>query len=492
MSRNMKNNVNGIEVWVLGDFGPFSRTGKSIGYKVSLCGKNYLLDCGAPIFDMLDAHEVSTIDGLIVTHCHDDHKRWFTDIALFYYYSPAVKHKLPFFATDEVGDELIKSSKPAIDRSLSIDSERMIDISFADYVDFNRLGPSPRYQIQGRSSGGKRSKLHVVGPGGESLGPDRAKIILSTKSGRARVLFKDPERLEWVEPETYYSYSSEIFYEKDKRIFEGDGYSIESIKSVVWHGIPGSAFKFRTKKDSLLFTSDTVHDIELWDRLAHEKHEPKLGDMSRDQFEDAEIIYGDINEFVERVWSPQRFEEAKDTFKNTAVFQDISVKNSVVHTDYNRIEHTMLKKKNTVLTHSPDNITAEWTLCFSEKMYRVHGKKIVEVIDNKESPLAADVTHKSSGKLFVGFKNTKGPYGLYEDDEGVLSVHANGAGKGKPKYMIDLYEDINGEYYPVIDDQNTEYRKRADGKVELVEYGPGGSTGKVVKSIREKLVKKYK
>ena len=60
---------------------------------------------------------------------------------------------------------------------------------------------------------------------------------------------------------------------------------------------------------------------------------------------------------------------------------------------------------------------------------------------------------------------------------------------GKFKYKVDLYQDIRGEYYPVRDSQNTEYRVRADGKVELVEYTPEGSKGTVVKSIREKFGK---
>ncbi len=86
----MKQNVNGIEVWILGDFGPFSRTGKSIGYQVTIEGRKFLVDCGAPIFDIIGGDEISEIDGLIITHCHDDHKRWFTDIALYYYYSPHI------------------------------------------------------------------------------------------------------------------------------------------------------------------------------------------------------------------------------------------------------------------------------------------------------------------------------------------------------------------------------------------------------------------
>ena len=482
----MKQNMNGIEVWILGDFGPFSRTGKSIGYQVKIAGRKFLVDCGAPLFDIIGWDEISDIDGLIITHCHDDHKRWFTDIALYYYYAPHVNKKLTLITADEIEEELVKSSKPAIDRSLSLDSERMVDIAFEDYVEYRPMGPKTLYNITSRNLDGTRGKLRIVGPDGETIGPDRSKIVLSKRGGRARVLFKDPELKEWIEPETFYSYSSDVFYGSDKRYLEGDGYIIESHKAPVWHGIPGTALKFKTKNDSLLFTSDTVHDLELWERLAGQKHEQKLGGMSRDDFERSEIIYGDINDFVERIWGPQRLEAAKAVFKDTAVFQDISLRGSVVHTDYVRIDHTVLDQERTILTHSPDSITTEWPLCFSEKTYRVIGDKFNEVVGTASYPVKGDLYHKHEGKLFVGRREDKGRYSVY-DNEGVLSVDMNGKKPaGKFKFKVDLYQDINGEFFPVADGAGTEYRVRNDGKVELVEYTDQGSKGKVVECIRDR------
>ena len=94
-----KNIKKSIDVWVLGDFGPFSRTGKSIGYLAKPADDSFLVDCGAPLFDMLGGHEINAIDGLIVTHCHDDHKRWFTDLALFHLYAPDIDKKLFLLTT---------------------------------------------------------------------------------------------------------------------------------------------------------------------------------------------------------------------------------------------------------------------------------------------------------------------------------------------------------------------------------------------------------
>ena len=40
--------MDGITIRVLGDYGPFSRMGKSIGYQVTIGQSSYLVDCGSP------------------------------------------------------------------------------------------------------------------------------------------------------------------------------------------------------------------------------------------------------------------------------------------------------------------------------------------------------------------------------------------------------------------------------------------------------------
>ena len=395
-------------------------------------------------------------------------------------------------STEEVHDELLRASKPALDRSLSLDSKRIVDIAFEDYIDFQPLGPKPKYHITGYSHEGMRGKLRVADSDGNYLGPDRAKIIISKKGGRARMLLKDPEGGEWVEPESYYSYGCQEYYDKSPRAYEGDGFTVKAVKAPVWHGIPGTALKFSTGEDTLFFSSDTVHDTELWESLASERHEQIFGDMSRDEFEAAEIIYGDINDLMERVWSPRRLEEARAAFKDASVIQDVSLRDSVVHTDYSRLDHTVLDRDGTLLTHSPDAMTSEWVLCYSDKIYRARGGRFTEVVGGKEYVLDADLYHKTEGGFFVGYKNPEGKYSVM-DDNGILSV-VNGAGKaaGKEIFKVDLYVDIGGEYFPRLDPSEGQYMARADGKVELVTYSDTGSTGKVVEGCRESLQKARK
>src|SRR5512135_3332123 len=120
----------GITVKVLGDFGPFSRMGKSIGYQVIVGQSSYLIDCGSPLFQQIGGQALKKIKGLIVTHCHDDHKRWFTDLALFNRYTPDANRKIFFMTSEEVNEEIIRASSPALDRSLSLDSKRIVDIAY--------------------------------------------------------------------------------------------------------------------------------------------------------------------------------------------------------------------------------------------------------------------------------------------------------------------------------------------------------------------------
>jgi hypothetical protein len=485
--------TDGIDIWVLGDFGPFSRVGKSIGYLVTVGQSRFLLDCGSPLFSMIGGHGLKDIVGLIVTHCHDDHKRWFSDLALFHRYAPDFNRNLLLLASEDVHEELLKSASTALDRSLSIDSKNVIDISFDEYVDYNMIGPRTKFKLVSRDLGKGQSKIEVVDSKGNALGPDRAKIVISNLTGRPRILFKDPDYNEWVEPECFYPYSSDVFYEKDKHQYNGNGFVIEALKAPVWHGIPGIAVKFSTEEETVLFTSDTVHDLELWKQLCSEKIPQKMN-ITEKEFESAQIIRGDINDYIERIWSEERYKEAMLSFEDDAVVvQDVSAKKSVVHTDYVRLRHTMLQKDKALLTHCPDRITSEWALCFSEKTYKVKGNTFYEVVDGKLYPMNADIYHKEEGKYYVGYRNENGKYQVYENN-GLLHVLLNGETEGydpgNPIYKVDIYEDISGKYFPILSDLHSMYFERSDGKVELIKFNEKGSTGKVIENHRDKLLEK--
>jgi ribonuclease BN (tRNA processing enzyme) len=484
--------ADGIIFKVLGDHGPFSSIGKSIGYQITIGQSNFLIDCGAPLFQQIGGHGLKNIDGLIITHCHDDHKRWYSDIALFNMYAADVSRKVSLLTSETLNEEIMKASAPALDRSLSADSRSVIDIPYEDFVDFTMLGPESRYKISSVSEGNGRIRYCIHDRNGSMVDPDRAKIVVNPKTKRVRMLFKDPDYNEWIEPESFYTFSATAFYETEQNIYrDKEGFSVQAIKAAVWHGVPAIGIKITTDTETLIFSSDTVHDPKLWSQLYTEKRIRKMK-MSNKEFESASVIYGDINEYIERQWSEERYIEAINTFHNAVVVHDVSGRKSIVHTDYEKLKSSFLRKDKTLLTHSPDLMTSEWVLCNTGKTYKISGDKFYEMVDGRLFLIDADVYHRDRGRYFVGYRNTKGKYRICEED-GLLSIALDGdSNKGRTLYRVDLYEDISGKYFPTPLAENSILYERKDGKVERIEFNEYGSTGEIVTDCRDDLLKRQK
>lgn len=477
----------GITVRVLGDYGPFSRMGKSIGYLVTLGNSQYLLDCGTPLFQQIGGHGLKNIKGLIITHCHDDHKRWFSDLALFNRYAPDFATKLFLMTSEQVNEDLKRSSGPALERSLSLGAKNIVEIPYESYVDLRILGPRPKYRIVKKDTGAGMSALIIEGPDQQRVGPEQAKIVMNSATGLPRMLFRDPEYDEWVEPESFYSFTSEIFYEKDQNVFtDPEGFTIEAFNAPVWHGMPSIGLKFSTDREALVFSADTVHDIDIWKALAEEKRAQKHG-LSKETFEAAPFITGDINDFIERCWSMQRYEDAIHAFDEGIAIHDIAEQKSVVHTDYARLSSTVLKKDRVILTHSPDRITSEWVLSRTDKLFRVIGGEFFEVVGDRLYRLNADIYHKEAGRYFVGYRNPEGAYRVFQK-EGLLSLSEK-YGKGQELFRVELYEDIGGRYFHKLDRDDEIYYERKDGLVERIRFSKKGSTGEIAACQRQRLSK---
>lgn len=477
--------TDGITLRILGDFGPFSRMGKSIGYQLEIGESSYLVDCGSPLFQQIGGHGLQKTSGLLITHCHDDHKRWFSDVALFHHYAPDIYRRLFLMTSEDVHRDLKEASMPALSKSLSRDSERVIDIAYEEYVDYRMIGPAARYRIVRIAEGEGRTLFAVTDAGGSVLGPERAKIFISPKTGRPRMLFRDPEYGEWVEPDSFYPFSSNVFYEEDKNLFKGPGgFTIEAVKSSVWHGVAGIGLKVRTAEDTLLFSSDTAHDRRLWEGLYQQKMR-QVRSMTEREFDKATVIVGDINDYIERLWSEERFQDAVAVFKDAVVLHDISSNGSIVHTDYEKLGHTLLRKDASLLTHSPDRFTSEWALCNAGKTFRVKEGRFFEVVGDKIWPLDADIYHKEGGKFYAGYRNDKsGRHTIYSKGGSLKFRSYNCGDAGTPLYKVDLYEDLSGRYFPVVEGKDAFYHERPDGQVELVEYAEDGSRGIVVEDCR--------
>ena len=478
-----------ITLKILGDFGPFSRIGKSIGYQVDTSQSSYLIDCGAPIFHLIGGHGLKKVAGLIVTHCHDDHKRWFSDLALFHRYAPDFTGKVLLITTEVVNEELKKASAPSLSSSLSECGKQIVDISYDEFVDHQILGPREKYQIVSLDEGGGKSQLSITDREGNVTGPHMAKIVINLNTGKRRMLFKDPDYGEWIEPESFYSFSSNTFYEENKNILsDKEGFEIEAIKAPVWHGIPGIGVKIKTNKETLIFSSDTANDHELWKQLCTEKRKQRLN-MPKKEFESASVLYGDINDYIERGWSEERYKQALNAFNDAIVVHDLSVKNSIVHTDYEKLENAHLKKDKVLLTHSPDRMTSEWALSDAGKTFRIKNNELFEQVGSKLYSMDADIYHKEGGRFFVGYKDEKGEYGVYEKDGLLRIFDSKEPAEGKLLYKIKLYEDISGKYFPKLNKENSFYTERKDGRIELVKIKDNGSTGKIVTDSRDEIHK---
>lgn len=479
--------VDGIKIRILGDYGPFSRIGKSVGYEVTIGRASYLIDCGAPLFQQFGGDGLKKIRGLIMTHCHDDHKRWFTDLALFNRYAPDIPYKVFLIASEVVHDELVTASGPALDRSLSPDSKRVVDLAYQDYVDSLIIGPRAKYRIISRYEAAGNQRPYITDSSGDPVSPGTAKIIISPKTKRPRLLFKDPDYKEWVEPESFYSFSAEAFYEKEQNVYsDPEGFTMEAVKAPVWHGVPGIGLKIKTARETLVLSSDTVHDKHLWEQLYSEKLAQRLA-MTRQEFESAAVIYGDINDYIERAWSKERYLDALGSFEDAVVIHDIAVRDSVVHTDYRNLGNTVLNKDKVILSHGPDKLVSEWVLTRAEKDYMIKGADFFELVGDQLYRLNADIYYKNSGQYFVGYRNDRGVYGVYGENR-LLNIQEPGSRDGgTPLYKVDLYEDISGRYFPKLENDKLEYQERKDGLVELVEFTDNGSTGRVVEDHRARL-----
>ena len=78
----------------------------------------------------------------------------------------------------------------------------------------------------------------------------------------------------------------------------------------------------------------------------------------------------------------------------------------------------------------------------------------------------------------MGYKSEKGAFKVIEVDGLLGPVAADDPREGLMR--VDLYQDIGGEYYPILTDPDKYYCLRQDGKVEEVTICADASKGRVV------------
>ncbi|MFC1494130.1 hypothetical protein ACFL6W_02515 [Thermodesulfobacteriota bacterium] len=467
---------------VVGNTSAFSMMGESSGYMINVNDHVYLLECGSPVFPFLGYKGIAGIKGIFGTHSHEDHKRWLTDIILFTFYNPLLKHKLRIISSEPVLEEFSKNSKGALERSLSVDSKTIVDIPYDMMVEERIIGPRGRYCIKLKDNKDGSFQYCVEDRQGNIIGPERAKIFINPKANRPRLLFKDEETGEWVEPESYYPFSSTSFYEEERNDFYDDeaGLTVRAVKSSVWHGLPTIAFKFMTEGNSMFFSADTVWKPSLWKELYETCRPQNFEDISRDDFEEASIIYGNINNFIERTWSRERYERAISAYDGSVVIHDIARKNSIVHTDYADIANAPFDKM--IYTHNPDNLISTRPVLSSGKKLVVKDGEMYESVKGQLYPFDADVYIRHWTADLVGYKSENGGYRVIERDGLLGLVESDSSEEGLMD--VDLYEDVGGEYFPIITNPDKYYKVRPDGRVEKISMNRDSTSGRIVESVR--------
>jgi len=99
----------------------------------------------------------------------------------------------------------------------------------------------------------------------------------------------------------------------------------------------------------------------------------------------------------------------------------------------------------------------------------------------------ADIYYKEDGRYLVGYRNEKGSYTVFKKNGCLSLANRYEPDLGTPLFNVDVYEDISGKYFPILEKKEAKYLKRSDGKIEIVEFTDKGSTGRIVQNHRDKL-----
>lgn len=478
-----------LTINVIGDSGPFSRLGKSIGYLLEAGDSRYLVDCGAPIFQVLGDDGLNELDGIVATHAHEDHKRWFTDLALYQKFNRPHGNPVTLYASRTILDDFRVASAAAFEKTLSPDSDEIRTFTFEDFVEPTRIGPEPRYRIERREAGDRAHRWRVVDRSGDPLPPDRAKVVKPPNAVIPRMLFRDPSEDVWVDPESFYDFGDERFYEQDDRRktpLAGD-LSVRPLQAPAWHGPPTTALLFESAEGELFMSSDTVYDTELWERLTRtRKRDSVRGDES---FRNRYLLEEPLEDYVEQTWSDRRLRRARSAYdRNSPCFHDVSGPDSTVHTAYEEIEDF---DRDLLLTHSPDKFTTVHPLAHLGKSFVLRGGKLLERTKNGDCfRPTADCYVKQFSDYLVGYEDPDGDHYLVREAPGTYEVTVRSPedrGDLEEVTRVSLYRDIGGEYFPLLTEEDEEYYRRPDDTVVKLTHGEGTTEGSVVHGQRKDL-----
>jgi ribonuclease BN (tRNA processing enzyme) len=505
-----------LRITVIGDSPVFSPLGKGTCYLVSAGAGRAMIDAGCHAFDRLGMEGVDSFQALVATHSHHDHCRWFTDYLLYRkYHSQDSAGRVRLAATEDVLDEFRRTNAAALERTLSLDGRRIVNVPFEDYVDPVRLGPPARFRIRQVPDGNGGSIWRVWNVDAEKpAAPDRAKVCIHPKTNWPRMLFHDPRAHAWVEPETFYDFGDPRFYFQGSTPFAlKDGLQITAVKAASWHGPPTTGLAVEQGGERAFLSSDTVYDPELWKALASERRKARRS-LADPALAGLPVVDGDINDYIERTWSDERLAAALAAFNapKSVLFHDCDYSGSVVHTTYDKLiagPHGKRGRNELLIVHTPEEFVSAWPIVRSGQTWEIDGGRAHELIDGKRVSVTAQFYARSGEKFFAGYEDPHGESLVCRDAElGGLAISpaASGPGARQPVARVRFLRDIGGRYVdpgePIgsipSDDRRGFMRQvegpvlrlRTDGRVERLDSDAAGSKGTVLEDKRERAKKK--
>ena len=138
-----------------------------------------------------------------------------------------------------------------------------------------------------------------------------------------------------------------------------------------------------------------------------------------------------------------------------------------------------------IYTHNPDNLTSLRPILSSGKRIIIRDGDIYESVKGNLYPFDADVYIRHFSCDMVGYRSEKGNYMVIEKDGLLGIVEAESPEEGLMR--VDLYQDIRGEYFPIILDPAKYYKIRPDERVEEITIDKDSSSGRVVENVRGRI-----
>ncbi len=390
--------------------------------------------------------------------------------------------------SDPIHEEFLKNSRGALERTLSPDSKRVVEVPYEDFINQIPFGPRPKYRIRDCRDESGEHRWRVINEAGEVVSHDRAKVVINDheKANRPRMLFRDPDTSLWVEPQQYYSYESEVFYHQDWRTIQHESptnsVTISPVKDPVWHGPPTIGIEIETPDERVVFSSDTVYDPDLWRQLSEEQQQMRLKHMSEEKFNASAVLEGDINDLIQKQWSKRRYENALGFYEDAVVIHDCGPVGDPVHTDYEQIRD--LNCEQLILTHCPDRFISEFPIAVHGKTFLVQNNELLEKNQNSTFPICADIYVRDSDSAYVGFADQNGAFAVVKRNHSLDLVENRSTVTGSRLMNVDLYRDIHGRYFPYLDQDNQFYELRSEDRVERMTEDQEGTSGVRVESIR--------